>query len=300
MKKNSGVIIALLLCCIALVFISVAVYRPSGVSGTGSGLDAAPATDGVDELLSALEATVTEDMALGECGEAEAAQLRALEREEPERARQLEFIAGHVGIYSLDAVKTALLGGDHIDFALELPFRAPDSSGLDAAVDVTPGVIPYMSQYDERWAYHAYGSSVVGVTGCGPTCLAMAAAGLNGDGSINPARVADFASQAGYYAPGSGTTWTLFTEGSAHYGLKCTELPLDESTMRAALSAGGVIVASMLPGDFTQSGHFIVIYGCGAEGFRVHDPNSAERSAQAWTYERLAGQIANMWTLERA
>ncbi len=206
-------------------------------------------------------------------------------------------MAGHVEIYSLDAVKTALTGGSHIDFAPELPFRAPDSSGLDAYVEVRAGEIPYMSQYDGRWAYHAYGSSVVGLAGCGPTCLAMAAAGLTGDGSLNPAKVADYASEAGYYVSGVGTMWSLFTQGAAHYGLSGVELPLDEYVMRSSLNSGAVIVASMLPGDFTQNGHFIVIHGCDGGGFRVHDPNSAERSAQSWTYERLAGQIANLWAL---
>lgn len=294
-KKHAGIVFALLVICMALVFLSAAMN--SGRGASASGLDATPATDRTDELLRALEATVTEDMALGECGTEEAAQLRALAREEPERARQLNFMAGHVDIYTLDAVKTALLGGDHIDFALELPFRAPDSSGLDASVQLTAGQIPYMSQYDSRWAYHAYGSSVVGVTGCGPTCLAMVVAGLRGDASVNPAKMADFAGENGYYAAGTGTMWSLFTEGAARFGVSGTELPLDEWVMRSALAAGDVIVASMLPGDFTQSGHFIVIYGAEGGGFRVHDPNSAERSAQLWSYDRLAGQIANMWEM---
>lgn len=299
-RKYSGVVIFFLLCCTALVLVIGAAKFTTRAGASGSGLEATPATNEVDALLSALEATVTDAMQLNECGEAEAGQLRTLAREEPERARQLEFIASHVEIYSQDAVKTALLGGDHIDFALELPFRAPDSSGLDSEVSVQAGAVPYMSQYDERWGYHAYGSSVMGITGCGPTCLAMVAAGLNGDGSINPARVADFAMANGYYAPGAGTTWSMFTDGAVHFGLSGVEIPLDEGVMHGCLDTGSVIVASMLPGDFTQSGHFIVIYGSSDGGFRVHDPNSTERSSQIWSYERLACQIANMWAMSRA
>lgn len=294
MKRYYGVIFALLLCCLALVFTSVAAISGHGAT---AGLDAAPATDGTDDLLSALEATVTQDMALGECGSQEAAHLRGLAREEPDRAKQLNFMAEHIEIYSQDAVKTALLGGDHIDFALELPFRAPDSSGLDATAAVVTGQIPYMSQYDSRWAYHAYGSSVIGVTGCGPTCLAMAVAGIKGDATINPAKMADFASKNGYYASGTGTMWSIFTEGAARFGVNGAEIPLDESVMRGCLDSGAVIVASMLPGDFTQSGHFIVIYGSESGGFRVHDPNSAGNSSALWSYERLAPQIANIWSL---
>ena len=50
----------------------------------------------------------------------------------------------------------------------------------------------------------------------------------------------------------------------------------------------------MLPGDFTTSGHFIVIDGYDSTGFTVKDPNSAERS-RSWSYDRLAGQIAVIW-----
>ena len=41
----------------------------------------------------------------------------------------------------------------------------------------------------------------------------------------------------------------------------------------------------MLPGDFTTSGHFIVIYGHNFLGFKVYDPNSIERSERTWSYD---------------
>ena len=77
--------------------------------------------------------------------------------------------------------------------------------------------------------------------------------------------------------------WSLFTEGAAAFGLVGSELPLDENVIRAALD-GGVVVASMLPGDFTDTGHFIVIYAYDGQNFRVHDPNSAELSSRTWSY----------------
>ena len=42
------------------------------------------------------------------------------------------------------------------------------------------------------------------------------------------------------------------------------------------LDEGSIVVASMLPGDFTTSGHFILIYGSNLLGFKVYDPNSIE------------------------
>ena len=74
------------------------------------------------------------------------------------------------------------------------------------------------------------------------------------------------------------------------------QFPLDENMMIQALSEGKPIVCSMNPGDFTESGHYIVLVGYEDGGFRVHDPNSPERSAMLWPYDRIADQIGNLWS----
>lgn len=252
-----------------------------------------------DSFFTDLASRIEPEMDRGECGAAEARALRSMAGSRPDAAEWLNFMAAHVEIYSEEEVRTALKNREKLDFVLLLPFKTPDDSGLDAQVDLSGGGIPYLSQFDARWAYHAYGSGALGMTGCGPTCLAMAAVGLTGNAEANPARVADFAEANGYYAEGTGTMWSLFTEGAASFGLMGSELPLDENVIRAALD-GGVVVASMLPGDFTDTGHFIVIYDYDGQNFRVHDPNSAELSARSWSYAQLAGQIANLWSLRAA
>ena len=256
----------------------------------------APDTD--DRFFTDLANLIVPGMNLGECGPEQASEVQALADIRPEEAGRLNFMAAHVEIYSEEAVRTALKNPEKLDFILMLPFQAPDDSGLDARIDLTEG-IPYISQFDSRWAYHAYGSGVIGMTGCGPTCLAMAVAGLTGNADANPARIADFAEANGYYAAGTGTMWSLFTEGAAAFGLVGSELPLDENVIRAAID-GGVVVASMLTGDFTDTGHFIVIYAYDGQNFHVHDPNSAELSSRTWSYSDLAGQIANLWSLRAA
>ena len=286
----------ILLLSMALVILAISLNgRDEAVSASSAGPESTP--DAVDALLAELAGRVTPEMDAGECGSEEAAELRLLARERPEQARQLSFMANNVEIYALDVVKTALQSADKLDFALLVPFRGPDESGLDAVLELTPGEIPYLSQYDPRWGYHGYGSGVLGITGCGPTCLAMCAAGLLGDASVNPARVADWAEAAGLYVPGSGSSWELFTAGAAQFGLASRELPLDEALIRSALAEGCAVVASMLPGDFTASGHFVVICGADEGGFILHDPNSRPLSEKTWSYGRLSGQIANLWAL---
>ena len=295
-RRRSGRV-ALIIFVLVLLLVLFFVWRLTDGFTTFAGPDLKNVQNELTYSLNTLAGEISPDMAVNECGTDYVAQLESLASEEEDLAERLRFIADHIEIYTEEAVKTALQGGEKLDFALLMPFRDADDSGLNAVITVDEGEIPYLIQYDTRWGYHAYGSSVIGIAGCGPTCLAMAVAGLKGDSSCNPAKVADFASANGYYMAGTGTMWSLFTEGAAAYGLTGEEIPLDESVMNSCLGSGAVIVASMLPGDFTQSGHFIVIYGLGDGGYRVHDPNGAGRSAQTWTYERLSGQMANLWSL---
>lgn len=52
----------------------------------------------------------------------------------------------------------------------------------------------------------------------------------------------------------------------------------------------------MRPGDFTSTGHFIVLVGIEDGKIRVNDPNSRARSQVLWEYDRLESQINNLWS----
>ena len=137
----------------------------------------------------------------------------------------------------------------------------------------------------------------VGENGCGPTCLTMAYVALTGRDDMTPADMASFAERGGYTVDGM-TAWSFMTEGAAQLGLTSEELPADASQVRAALEAGSVVIASVRPGDFTTTGHFIVLAGLAEDGtVIVHDPNSAERTHATWDIERVLGQASNLWAL---
>lgn len=253
-----------------------------------------------DVDLDALAARITPEMAVNTLGSAEAAELRsAAEETRGERARMLEFMADNIGIYSEEAYKTAIITPEKTAFALLTPFMS-EQGDVSVNIELTPGEIPYLLQYDSRWAYHGYGSSYMGYTACGPTCLSMAALALTGNPAYTPPFVADWAEANGHYVPGAGTAWTLFTTGAAAFGLNGTAISAGEEDLTARLERGEIIVASMLPGDFTTSGHFILIVKSEALGFRVYDPNSMALSRQYWTYDTLAPQIAQLWSLTAA
>ena len=160
------------------------------------------------------------------------------------------------------------------------------------------GEVPLLMQWDMRWGYDSYGDSMVGVAGCGPTCMTMAYLCLTGDTSMDPRKMAEYAAQKGYHSE-AGTAWSFFTEGAAELGLSGKELPLSETAMKRTIDQGGVIACSMRPGDFTTTGHFILLRGYDDKGFFVNDPNSRKNSEKQWDFETLSGQIKCLWEITK-
>ncbi len=167
---------------------------------------------------------------------------------------------------------------------------------IDLSDEVEVGVVPHLMQWDLRWGYESFGSTNIGLAGCGPTCMSMAYVYLSGDIEGNPKKMADFCGKEGYYTD-QGTSWDFWTSGARQLGLEGAELSLDELKMCKALDRGSLVVCSMRPGDFTTTGHYILIHGYDEEGFQVNDPNSRKNSEKTWSYDTLKGQIRNLWEL---
>lgn len=180
------------------------------------------------------------------------------------------------------------------DFVFQYPFREEQAVDLSG---YSRNTVPLFLQWDPMWGYADYGSSCIAVTGCGPTCLAMVGYYLTGDPNMNPLQLAGFAEKNDYYEAGHGSSWTLISQGGPELGLAVEELPLVEGVMVEALEEGRPIILALGPGDFTTTGHYIVLTGVEEEGFRVNDPNSPIRSDQLWPYETLEGQIRNIWAI---
>ena len=157
---------------------------------------------------------------------------------------------------------------------------------------------PLFLQWDKRWGYETYGDFNIALSGCGPTTLAMAAVALTDDNTITPDRVAKYSMTNGYYVEGTGTAWSLMTDGCENFGIKAEEISLDEYVMKNQLDAGKVLICSMREGDFTSVGHFIMIYGYDSHGFYVNDANCIYRSSRIWSYETLKNQIRILWAFE--
>ena len=218
---------------------------------------------------------------------------------EPSADAKLEHIKSS-GDYPASLIETAEKYPQTIDYVYDYPKKHGRSYDIDLSAEANGESVPLFIQWDERWGYEPYGTGFIGTSGCGPTALSMAAVYLTKNAEFSPLYVARMAGQRGYCVPGNGSSWTLISEGCSYLGLTAQELPLWEQSMKNALDDGAVLVLAVGPGDFTRSGHFIVVTGYTAEGFTVNDPNSRENSARTWSYDRLSPQIANLWSLSVA
>lgn len=150
------------------------------------------------------------------------------------------------------------------------------------------------SQHDPAWSSYLYGGiDPMSTHGCGPAALAMAVSSLS-DTVITPVDAAQWSAANGYYSPNNGSVHALIPNGAESYGLRVEKLSqLTPDAFRSALSFDKLLVLLMGPGDFSDSGHFIVAYGYDENGsILVADPASEERSGIHWPAETLISQLS--------
>ena len=209
------------------------------------------------------------------------------------RARRLPLTLGIVGMMGALAVIAWIAVASIASGTGHTGDSVPAHSTPRA--DWRAGAVPYLYQTDPQWAGHPYAGGTIEKNGCGPTCLSMVYVALTGRDDLDPAAMADFSERGGYTTDGM-TAWALMNDGAAELGLTSEELSASAGTVREALLAGKPVICSVGPGDFTTTGHFIVLSGLTEDGeVTVHDPNSAERSSRPWDLERVLGQCQNLW-----
>lgn len=182
-------------------------------------------------------------------------------------------------------------------FVLEYPLKKDTVREVDLSKYLGSDSVPLFLQWDQQWGYLTYGSDIAGLTACGPVCLSMAAWYLTEDDAFSPDKMIAFASENGYYSPGNGSSWTLISEGGVKLGFDVTEIPLVESRIVKNLEVNNPIICAMGPGDFTSTGHYIVMTGYENGMIRINDPNSIANSEKLWKYEDIEGQIRNLWVI---
>ena len=191
----------------------------------------------------------------------------------------------------------ALKNEEALEFVYDYPAEHVKEHTIDLTEEASMDSVPLFVQWDKRWGYEKYSGNFFAASGCGPTTLSMVVVYLTHNREASPIAVAKYSKEAGYSVDGSGSSWTLISEGCRHYGVKAKTVALDESRMKAELDEGHPIVVNVGPGDFTDTGHFMVITGYDDEGFSINDPNSIEKSGKRWLFKNISSQIRAVWSM---
>ena len=165
-------------------------------------------------------------------------------------------------------------------------------------------------QTDPRWKNHNYSAKgenkTIGSSGCGPTAAAMVIATLQ-DKNVTPVTTAQWSMAHAYKALNQGTYYTYFIPQMSVYGIACKRLNTSNlygksssSAHNEALNAlknGDWVIACMGKGNWTSSGHFILLYGYENGYVYINDPASTKAARIKNTWALFASQVKYMWTI---
>ena len=85
--------------------------------------------------------------------------------------------------------------------------------------------------------------------------------------------------------------------GGSYLGLRVQKHWKDERAIRQALADGRLLTIRVGEGDFTTGGHFIVVCGIDENDMlTIRDPNSREKTAQLWEFDRIMDQATCWWS----
>lgn len=185
-----------------------------------------------------------------------------------------------------------------IDYALELE-HADQYQEAPKHHQVSLEEVPLLLQWDKKWGFIPYGDMRIEFSGCGPTCLAMVLSYLNQDDTITPAVVAKYSEEKNFYVKGVGTSFQLMEEAGKQYKVNVEGVYLNQESIKKALTDEKILIASVKPGDFTTTGHFIVIRGLKNGKLQVNDLNSKINSDKLWDIQKVLDQTSAIWAYSK-
>lgn len=167
-------------------------------------------------------------------------------------------------------------------------------------------------QTDPRWGsldYSAPGEkTTIRASGCGPTAMAMVLATW-ADPKVNPATECAWALAHGYKAPHQGTYYGYFVPAGKRYGLKVRQInavniygnskSAHHETARKAIEAGHLVIACMGKGNWTSSGHYVLVWEIQGNTIYINDPASTKKSRTQGDYSLFKKQVKYYWVITK-
>lgn len=180
---------------------------------------------------------------------------------------------------------------DTKDFVLNYPKRiiGGDKFEIDLSQYAECTEPPLLMQWDERWGYIKYNDSVMGLGGGAPTCLSMAALYELHDISVTPAYTSNLAAENGWESKPE----KLLSDGARIIGMNVTEIPINDSRLRQAVSSGTTVVC-LTDGKYLSD--VFVVRGINESGnYMINDPTSRKNSEREYTFAELKDHLKKIW-----
>lgn len=163
--------------------------------------------------------------------------------------------------------------------------------------------IAYYNQNDYKsYPYGNYGT--IASHGCGTTSMAIVISSFLGR-EVSPVETTNWACSNGY-CTSSGSSHSVIPGLAAQYGLNSTNEISSSSNLQpvvdALASGNSLVVVLAKSGEFTNSGHFLVLTGVDASGnISVADPASRKKTEKTYTLDFLInptqGHIVKFWII---
>lgn len=165
-----------------------------------------------------------------------------------------------------------------------------DSSAEISLLEGNCGLkVVYYNQGDAAWKSLPYSTSTIGISGCGPTSMAICISTLSNK-KVTPRQTCEWAGKHGYYVSGQGSRHSVIPGLAKAYNLKCKGVGRNKSQIINALKSGKLVVAIMSHGHFTRYGHFIVLTGIKDGKITVADCGSRARTKQTWSLDLIVNE----------
>ena len=118
---------------------------------------------------------------------------------------------------------------DHVVADAEPNYEAPALFAGTPSPEVIETSIPHLYQWDQRWGYTMYDGDAFGLSGCGPTAMAMIYQGLTGTYDRTPYDMGQLAFAGGFVSDSYGGT--IY----GYCGYAAAQLGLAQSTVKNRL-----------------------------------------------------------------
>ena len=210
-------------------------------------------------------------------------------------ATQAKYFLDHISEYDNDILLFYLNNTERYDFVKAYPernqYQNPPEKLSESLTDM-----PALYQWSLDWGYLPYGDSTMYYAGCAPTSLSMVFSYLLQDPTITPAVLKSYAENNGFYVSGAGSAHDLLSAAATEYGLNVETIPVDQESISQALNEGKKLIFNMVPGKFTQVGHFMVAAKEKDGKLVIHDPNNISRTEQLWDNDDVLPETAIVWS----